>query len=644
MSDGSWNLARPLLRAGPEVCGDLAQAAAREWLETDGLGGYAASTVAGLNTRRYHGLLVAATKPPVGRAVLLSKLEETLVVAGERFELSVNRYPERLHPEGHRFLAEFRLDPFPVWVFAAGGLLLEKSLFMVRGESTTVVGYRLLGPGEATLEVLPLIAFRDHHALTAENGALDPAVTAGPGRVRVAPYPGLPPLEVAHDGEVSPTGHWHLRLEYDEERRRGHDFREDLFQPFRLVFRLRSGESAGATLIASTRAHAVSDVHRLRGAELARRVALTAQARSADGAIRLLTRAADQFLAAREELTTVIAGYPWFADWGRDAMISLAGLTLATDRPDTARRILLAYSRHAAEGLLPNRFPDDGGPAEPGSVDASLWFVEAVRRFVEATGGAAWVREHLWETLLGIAGAYADGLLSCGEPGTALTWMDARVAGEAVTPRRGKPVEIQALWHNALRTLAGLAARFGDPERAALFGRRAAQAAEAFRRLFWNETAGALFDVVAGDARDPSIRPNQILAVSLPHPLLDAASARKVLDVVTRELLTPYGLRTLSPADPRYASRYEGDPSARDRAYHQGAAWPWLMGPYVDAFLRVHGRGPDARRRARALLAPLAAFVEGPGTGQLPELFDGDAPHRPGGCPAQAWSVAEVLR
>ena len=646
---------KPLLVFGPDVCRDLAAAGESEWLETDGLGGYASSTICGMNTRRYHGLLVAATRPPVGRAVLLSKLEETLVVSGERFGLSTNRYPDVLHPEGYRFLAEFRLDPFPVWLFEAGGLLLEKSLFMARGECTTVVTYRLLGPGPASLEVLPLIAFRDHHALTRENAALDPGVAVDPGMASVAPYPGLPVLHVAHNGDVSLTGHWYRRLEYAEERRRGHDFTEDLFQPFRLRFELGTGESPEATVIASTRRRAAPDVHRLRGSELARRLALAAEARSTGRAVRLLTRAADQFLVAREELGTVIAGYPWFADWGRDAMIALDGLTRTTGRPDKARRVLLAFARHAEEGLLPNRFPDGSGPADYGAVDASLWFVEAVRRFVDATGNVAWVREHLWDVLLGIAGAYAggtrygiradvDGLVSAGAPLAALTWMDARVDGEAVTPRRGKPVEIQALWFNAQKTLEGFAGRFGDPDRAARFALLADRTRESFLRRFWNDDAGCLFDAVDGDWRDPSIRPNQLFAVTLPHSMLDARGARRVFDVVTRELLTPYGLRTLSRADPRYASRYEGHAGARDRAYHQGTVWPWLMGPYVDAFLRVHGRTPASRRQARALLSPLAAFLEGEGTGQLPELFDGDAPHRPGGCPAQAWSVAELFR
>lgn len=642
----------PLLSFGPEVCRDLAAGSAREWLETDGLGGYALSTVAGLNTRRYHGLLVAATIPPADRCVLVSGLDETLVAGGERVELSTHRYAGSFHPEGWRHLSEFRLDPFPTWIFEAAGLRLEKSLFLAHGTGTLVVTYRLLG-GAARLEVRPLIAFRDHHSLTHENGALDAAVTAEEGLVSVAPYPGLPRLFVAHDGALVPTGSWYRTLEYEEEWRRGFDFTEDLFQPFLLTFELGGGR--GATLVASTRRRKATDAGFLRGKELGRRVALVASRPTSDTAARLLALAADRFLVARDRGTTVLAGYPWFADWGRDAMIALPGLTLVTARPGAARDLLLTFARHAEDGLLPNRFPDSGGPAEFGSVDASLWFVEAVRAFLDATGDDDFVRRKLWDSLKVIAEAHIagtrhgihaddDGLLSSGAPDLALTWMDARVSGRPVTPRRGKPVEIQALWYNALRILQDLARRFAEPALATRWGAMASGAAERFRALFWNPGTASLCDAVEGAHRDPSIRPNQILAVSLPHSMLDTARAASVLNVVTRDLLTPFGLRTLSPNDPAYRGRLEGDAATRDRAYHQGTVWPWLLGPYVDALLRVKGDTPRTRAEARAALRPLLDFLLAKGVGQLPEVFDGDPPHRSNGCPAQAWSVAEVLR
>ncbi len=641
-----------LLSFGPDVCRDLAAASEREWLETDGLGGYALSTVASLNTRRYHGLLVTATTPPAGRSVLLSGLDETLLTPGGRVDLATHRYAGVLHPEGWRHLVEFRLDPFPKWIFETAGLRLEKSLFLAHGTGTLVVSYRLID-GAARLEVRPLIAFRDHHALTHENDALDRAVAVGDGLVSVAPYPGLPRLFVAHDGAVVPTGTWYRTIEYERERRRGFDFTEDLFQPFLLTFELGAGR--GATLVVSTRRRKATDAGFLRGKELGRRVALVGSRPTSDAAARLLALASDRFLVTRGRGTTLLAGYPWFADWGRDAMIALPGLTLATARPGAARDVLLTFAGHAADGLLPNRFPDSGGPAEFGSADATLWFVEAVRAYLASTGDADFVRSRLWDFLKGVAAAHVegtrdgirlddDGLLASGAPGLALTWMDARVSGEPVTPRRGKPVEIQALWYNALRILEDLARRFAEPERASRFGAMASGAAERFRALFWNAEAGCLFDVVDGAARDGSIRPNQILAVSLPHSMLDAARAASVLDVVRRDLLTPFGLRTLSPRDPAYRGRYEGDAAARDRAYHQGTVWPWLLGPWVDALLRVKGDAPPVRAEAHAALQPLLDFLLAGGVGQLPEVFDGDPPHRPGGCPAQAWSVAEVQR
>ena len=641
------------------ACRDLEAASSREWLETNGLGGYASSSIGGMNTRRYHGLLVAATKPPVGRTVLLSKLEETLVYGEARVDLSTNRYPGNVHPEGYRLLAEFRLDPFPTWVFEIDGLRLTRTLFMVHGENTTVVEYVLEAPiaslpEKLRLEVRPLIAFRDFHALTFENSTIDGRVSLEAGLAHITPYAGLPTLHVAHDGAVeAATGEWYRSFEYERERERGFDFQEDLYKPFEIVFDLSARSTA--TLIASTGRHAASDAHGLREKELSRRAALPALAPSGGAAVRALRRASDRFLVARGDLTTVIAGYHWFGDWGRDTMISLPGLTLATGRPEVAKDIVLAFARHVDKGMLPNRFPDAGEEPEYNTVDATLWFFEAVRRILEATGDAAFVEKNLYDVLVDIVDWHErgtrygirvdeDGLLLSGEEGVQLTWMDAKVGDRVVTPRRGKPVEIQALWFNALKTMDALAVRFGKSEDASRFARMAGRANASFNRIFWNEGASCLYDVVDGDLCDASIRPNQIFAVSLPFTMLDAPRARAVVDVVTRELLTPYGLRTLAPLDPAYRGRYEGDGPSRDGAYHQGTVWPWLIGPYVTAFLNVNGRSEKTRKEAAALLSPLSEFLLGPGLGQLPEIFDGDAPHRPCGAIAQAWSVAEVLR
>ena len=620
----------------------------REWLETNGLGGFASSTIAGLNTRRYHGLLIAATKPPVGRMLLLSKLEETLVVDGRRHDLSANRYPDVVHPQGYLLLQEFRQDPFPRVVYRIGEVELEKSVFMVHGENTSVIQYTLRAPrsavpAECKLELRPLIAFRDYHATTHENDALDPRIEIAANCVQLSPYAGLPSLYLKHSGaDIQPAGYWFRNFEYDRERERGLDFREDLFNPLVLVFDLH--RDASASVLASMERPAERSIAGLRAAEIARRGPLVG-----------LARAADQFIVERGSQTTVIAGYHWFGDWGRDTMIALPGLTLETGRYDAAKSILLAFAGYVDRGMLPNRFPDTGETQEYNTVDATLWFFEAVRALAARTGDDDFVRDHLYGVLADIVSWHergtrygihmdSDGLLSAGEPGVALTWMDARIGDWVVTPRRGKPVEIQALWYNALRVMEDLARRFDHAADRDHYRELADRARNSFPRLFWNEAAGCLYDVIDGDVRDAFMRPNQIFAVSLFHQMLPPDKAKAVVDAVERELLTPYGLRTLAPGDPRYRGRYEGDPTSRDSAYHQGTVWPWLMGPFVSAYLYVHGHSREAQAQVRQWLAELRRYAAEEGLGQVPEVFDGDAPQRAGGCIAQAWSVAELLR
>jgi len=626
------------------ICRNLEIASRREWLETNGIGGFASSTIAGMNTRRYHGLLVAATKPPVGRMVLLSKLEETLVLGGRRFELACNRYPGAVHPQGYRYLREFRQDPFPVFVYEVDGVQLEKSVFMVYGENTTVIRYELRGAadGECVLEVRPLIAFRDYHATMHENGAINPSFQAEPGYVKIAPYQGCPNLYLSHTGgDVRGEGNWYRNFEYTVEQERGLDYREDLFNPLVLTFDLR--RNPRPAIVASTEARSAESAEQMQEAEIARRDENP------------LFQAADQFIVRRGSGSTVIAGYHWFSDWGRDTMIALPGLTLSTGRFHDARGILMAFAQSVDRGMLPNRFPDAGEEPEYNTVDATLWFFEAVRAFAARTGDYDFVRTHLYAVLADIIRWHecgtrygihldADGLLLAGEPGVQLTWMDARVDGREVTPRQGKPVEIQALWYNALRVMQDLARRFEDRASDARYGELADRARESFRTQFWNESAGCLYDVIYGDARDGAIRPNQIFAAGLFHNLVTGEQAAKVVETVQHHLLTPYGLRTLAPGDPQYRGRFEGGPSERDGAYHQGTVWPWLMGPFLTAYLKVHDYSEDARRQAWEWLGPLRRYMEEEGLGQIPEVFDGDAPHRAGGCLAQAWSVAEFLR
>jgi predicted glycogen debranching enzyme len=639
------------------ICNDLAQASSREWLEANGIGGFASSTVAGLNTRRYHGLLVAAVKPPVARFVLLSKLEETLCLGGKRVELSVNQYPGAVYPEGYRLLDSFRLDPFPVFAYAIDDVVLEKSVFLVQGENTAVVQYKLFGnparrPFE--LEVRTLLAYRDYHGVSHANPYIRSDVTVGDGLASISPYDGLPSLYFAHNAvRIDTTGCWYYNFEYERERERGLDYREDLYAAFTLRFNL--AESSTAVVIASTGEHHAEEASALEAREIERREKIVSRAPAEDVFVKALTAAADQFVVARGDQNTVIAGYHWFTDWGRDTMIALPGLTLVTGRFDVARNILRAFARSMDQGMIPNRFPDASEAPEYNAVDATLWMFHAVGEFLSFTSDYDFVHQEMYAPLAeSIAwhergtryGIYldSDGLLHAGAPGVQLTWMDAKIGDWVVTPRTGKPVEIQALWHNALCVMERLARAFGEPEKASHYASLAERARSSFEQSFWNERDGSLFDVVHASGGDRSIRPNQLLAVSLPDALIGGDKARKVVDLVERELLTPYGLRTLSPRDPNYRACYSGNLFARDSAYHQGTVWPWLLGPFLTAYIKVHGTGAEVLARANRFLDPLRDHLSEYGLGQLAEVFDGDPPYAPGGCIAQAWSVAEVFR
>ncbi len=630
-----------MIEFGEEVCQDLEAALQREWLETNGIGGFASSTIAGANTRTYHGLLTAALRPPVDRYVLLSKLDETVVFNGKRLELGCNLYPDAVHPAGFRFLKRFRLDPFPVFTFEAEGLEIEKRVFMLPGENTTVVEYQC-SSGSCVLELRPLIAFRDYHARTRENRDLNATYIQQNGEVTMRPYEGLPQFYLTHNARgISGDGVWYRNFEYPRERERGLGHNEDLFQPFVMEFDL--GPGAAARVIASTESHAATN-------------RITPCPPLKDTSFRaLLTAAADQFIVRRaSNLHSVIAGYHWFGDWGRDTMVALPGLTLVTGRFGIARDILLAFCQVVSQGMLPNRFPDRGDTPEYNTVDATLWYFEAIRRYLEYSSDIALVRDDLYNGLKNIldwhiAGTRfeihcdADGLLASGSPGSQLTWMDAKIGDFVATPRHGKPVEIQALWYNALRFTSSLASRFDEGEYADRLDALAEKARASFDEQFWNAGSGCLFDVVEGNRKDPAIRPNQVIALSLGYPLVSGDRARAVLEVVERELLTPFGLRTLNRADPRYRPHYDGDALSRDSSYHQGTVWPWLLGPFITAYLKVCD-APEARDKARAWLAPFEKHLTEAGLRSVSEIFDAEPPHAPRGCIAQAWSVAELLR
>lgn len=615
---------------------------AAEWLEADGEGGFASGTVAGYRTRRYHALLLTPRAPPCERMVLVNGCEAWLATPAGSMPLSTQHYgPDVIHPRGLDYIAAFATDPWPCWTyrFPGGAEIVHECLVDRDAGSVVLTWRRTAGTGPAALHVRPLLSGRDYHALMRENGAFDFAAHATGGNVRWRPYTGLPEIAALSSGRYDHDPQWYRNFLYAEEAARGLDCREDLGSPGTFVFDLAGGEAvmvlrAGGDVDAD----AVTLAGRLRAAEIERRLPLTP-----------LARAAEQYLVRRGAGSTIIAGYPWFTDWGRDTFIAMRGLTLARGRLAVAQAILTAWSGSVSEGMLPNRFPDRGEAPEYNAVDASLWFVVVVHEFLALASPAPATRASLVSAVEAILDGYArgtrfgirmdaDGLLACGVPGVQLTWMDAKVGDHVITPRVGKPVEVQALWINALRAAGGRHATMAD------------RAQAAFRARFWNAQAKCLYDVVDVDhvagRTDASVRPNQVFAVGgLPYPVLDGDAARAVVDVAERMLVTPMGLRSLSPSDPAYCPRYEGGVAQRDGAYHQGTAWPWLIGAFVDAWLRVHG--DDAARRAQArarFVAPLVAHLAVAGLGHVSEIADGDAPHTPRGCPFQAWSMSELIR
>jgi predicted glycogen debranching enzyme len=644
----------PVISFDSTVTRDFARASSREWLETNGLGGWASSTICGAHTRRYHGLMVVATEPPVGRIVLLSKLDESLVLPDARMDLSCAVFPGAIHPQGHHLLTDFSLDPFPIFTYSSGEVSLRKTVAMINNEHTVVILYELLrAPATVHLELRPLFAGRDYHHLVRANQAVSREGSFGDGILHYQPYPGQP---VAHilvpDSSYDPRPDWYYNYYYQREEERGLDFSEDLFTPGVMHCPMEPGTSVGVVI--STQSPQGRDAGSLLRQERVRRHRLTPGDDSAP-VKRQLVAAADQFLVRRADgLHTILAGYHWFADWGRDTMIALPGICLVTGHFAEARSIFQAFGAHISDGLIPNRFSDYGQGADYNTVDATLWYFVALYKHVQYTEDYAFVEERLWETLkdivnwhrrgtqFGIGVDPHDGLLQSGEDGTQLTWMDAKVDDWVVTPRQGKAVEVNALWYNACRIMEHFAERFGEDEIAQQCGADAKRVLTSFRQAFWNEAEGCLFDVIGTDWQDAAVRPNQILALSLPFPLLEGELAAKVFGVVDAHLFTPCGLRSLSPRDPAYESRYMGDQYARDGAYHQGTVWGWLIGPFITALVRTCGE--DGRVRAATIVARFAEHLSEAGLGSVSEIFDAESPFVPRGCIAQAWSVGELLR
>jgi predicted glycogen debranching enzyme len=630
-----------------------------EWLETDGLGGFASGTVGGRRTRRYHALLLTATTPPIGRFVLLNGLDAWVETPAGRFALTSQLYtPAVIYPDGEQRIESFIPEPWPHWLFhLPDETRLEFELFMPHLMSAVGLRWRRTqGSGPLKLLLRPFLSGRDYHALHHENGVFRFDTEQGSGRVAWKPYSAVPGIIAHLNGEYEHQPAWYRNFLYTEELARGLDATEDLASPGILRWDMERDDAI--CIFEADHPKSGCQIHP-RAAEVRYQIYREREQKRRAGFATRLHRSADAYLVQRGRGKTIVAGYPWFTDWGRDTFIALRGLCLATGRVDDARDILLDWTESLSHGMLPNVFPDQGSNPQYNSVDASLWYIIAVHDYLQAIGDAAEpaTRERLRQAVEDILTAYAagtrygirrdeDGLLAAGVPGVQLTWMDAKVGDWVVTPRIGKPVEVQALWLNALCIAATLSPNSLSAKWADWFER----SRDSFRTRFWNEWAGFLNDVVDVDHRpgsvDVTFRPNQIFAVGgLPYPLLEEAAARRVVNAVEARLLTPLGLRSLAPGSPRYASRYDGGVVERDGAYHQGTVWPWLIGPFVEAWLRVRGNTAESRREAsRRFLLPLLDHLDDDGIGHISEIADGDPPHTRRGCPFQAWSLAEILR
>jgi predicted glycogen debranching enzyme len=651
---------------GREICGDLRAAESREWLVSNGIGGYAFGTIAGHQTRCYHGLLVAALRPLLGRTLLLAKFDETARYGSEEFALFTNRWVDgTVSPEGYRNIERFHLEgTTPVWTFALADALLEKRIFMQTGSNTTYVLYRLVrASSPVELSIKTLADYGEEHRVT--SGKFRPMeVTPVEHGLQVVAFEGATPFYALSDRATAvPAKNWYRNFDLSAEHARGLPDRTDHF--FAGEFRATIALGGSLTLVASTEAAPSLNGETALANRQSEANILLGRFLTANGGTKptpspnaqQLVLAANQFIAARPlddapDAKTILAGYPWFSDWGRDTMIALPGLCLATGRPWLARNILRTFSRFLSEGMLPNQFPSADAPPVYNTVDATLWYFDALRQYFEASSDIGLLSE-LYPALEGIIEAHvrgtryqihvdsADGLLYAGEPGVQLTWMDAKVGDRVITPRIGKPVEVNALWLNAVAAMERFAFTLG--RNAARYEGLAERARTGFAR-FWNSKKQFCFDVIDSpglpDGKDAALRPNQIFAVSLPESALTPEQQRAVVDVCARELLTSFGLRSLGRAEPGYRGGYAGSVEKRDDAYHQGTVWGWLLGPFALAHLRIYR---DAAQ-AMSFLEPMLGQVKAAGLGTLSEIFDGDAPFAPNGCIAQAWTVGETLR
>ncbi|MEW6535437.1 MAG: amylo-alpha-1,6-glucosidase [Candidatus Auribacterota bacterium] len=646
-----------MIKIPEAICKNPHSALYREWIETNGLGGYSSSTILGLNSRRYHGLLVAALNPPVNRYVIVSKVEETIVIQGDKYSLSTNQYPGNVFPEGYKYLKEFRLTPFPKFVYEVGDYRIEKTVFMIHGQNAVAVKY-LVYPdrGDVELYIRPMLAYRPFHSMQKGNEPLVSDIHVSGKVVKITPSAPLPPLYIYHSGDMfREKGFWYNNFEYAEEAYRGYECHEDLYNPGYLIHTFYQPQHYDAWVLFSLDPMVVSGIQALEDKEISRRSKLVKNLENDKGFLEPLVLAADSFIVERDKKpqSSIIAGYHWFGDWTRDTLISLPGLTLATGRFNVAKQILHMYSQKSVSGILPNFFDENNNPIY-NSADTSLWFFYALYKYLQYTDDYAFAKS-LLPLLREILQSYTEGtlygictneqkLITFSEDSLPLTWMDT-IGGESRShPRKGMVVEINALWYQALKIMEHLMMKFDLLADAALYAHQAEEVRESFVKVFWSEKLQYLYDFVDGDYYEETLRPNQILATGLPFSVLPSPYRASVLEVIEKQLLTPFGLRTLNSDSPCYAPHYRGGERNRKYAYHQGSVWVWLLGFYASTLVNIGGRTPEVRDRIHGLLSVFKEHLSVGCIGSVSEIFDGSIPYYFRGAVSQAWSVAELLR
>lgn len=636
---------------------DFEKGIEREWLLTNGIGGFACSTICGANSRRYHGLLTAAMDPPSGRHLVISKLDESIYIGGIAHDIYSFKSGAYIK-EGYKYLETFTAVPLPTYAYCVKSIHIEKKICMVYGENTTVISYTVRNSGEpAEMRIAPLVNYRDYHQCARREYMRFNSSSEGK-KLSIQPFDLPIGITIESDmGEFIPQqNNWFFNMEYPVEAQRGLDCLEDHYIPGYYLLKIESDTIMTASFKVSTEdAPSKKTASDIIAQEERRTKKLKDSCPYDDVFAKRMFVSADAFIVRRgsEDSKTVIAGYPWFCDWGRDTMISLPGLAMVTGRYDDAKNIIRSFAAYEKDGLLPNVFPDKRGEPAYNNVDSPLWYFETVRQYLSASNDFDFIRNEIYPVLKRIVAAYikgtrynirmdSDKLISAGDPTTQLTWMDAKVEEKAFTPRNGKPVEINALWYNALMIMEDLAGEFSDdfPEINGL----AEKVKESFNKAFWNENKKCLYDVVGDGYKDDKVRPNQIFACSLAHAAVNSETAGKIIKKVWEQLYTPFGLRTLSPDSPEFAGRYEGGRYKRDESYHQGTAWPWLTGHFIAAYLRNENYSDESREKARQMLEPFRKELDEACIGHIAEIFDATDPQYPKGCFAQAWSLSEILR